>query len=142
MVSARIFGSSVIGMPALTSSICAPAATWPSVSEVTRVKSPAAISAASSLRPVGLMRSPITQNGRSKPMTTSLVAELMTVSVMESKSFSLTCGGGERRFIAGRLRGATRLAILHNAGGVDDFVHELLLTIGHDVDPGDALDLA
>jgi hypothetical protein len=34
------------------------------------------------LRPVGLMRSPMMTNGRSNPMTTSLVAELMTVSVM------------------------------------------------------------
>ena len=44
--------------------------------------SPAAISAARILRPVGLMRSPMMTNGRSKPMTTSLVAELMTVSVI------------------------------------------------------------
>ncbi len=38
--------------------------------------------AARILRPVGLMRSPMMTNGRSKPMTTSLVAELITVSVM------------------------------------------------------------
>ena len=48
----------------------------------TRLKSPAAISAARILRPVGLMRSPMMTNGRLKPMTTSLVAELITVSVM------------------------------------------------------------
>src|SRR5882724_4635328 len=133
MVSARIFGSSVIGMPALTSSMCAPAATWARVSDVTRVKSPAAISAASSLRPVGLMRSPITQNGRSKPMTTSLVAELMTVSVMDRNSSLLA--GGERRCSVGLLwrpRRTARLAILHDAGGVDDVVHKLLLAISHD----------
>src|SRR5260221_769984 len=34
------------------------------------------------MRPVGLMRSPMITNGRSKPITTSRVAELMTVSVM------------------------------------------------------------
>ena len=32
-------------------------------------------------RPVGLMRSPMMTKGRSKPITTSLVAELMMVSV-------------------------------------------------------------
>ena len=58
-------------MPALTSSMCAPAATWASASASTRLKSPAFISSASSLRPVGLIRSPIMTNGRSKPITTS-----------------------------------------------------------------------
>ena len=82
MVWARIAGSSASGMPALTSSMCAPASTWASASRSTVEKSPAAISAASFLRPVGLMRSPMMQNGRSKPMTTVLVAELTTVSVM------------------------------------------------------------
>ena len=82
MVLARIAGSSASGMPALTSSIMAPAWTWARVSRSTVEKSPAAISAASFLRPVGLMRSPMTQNGRSKPMTTVFVAELTTVSVM------------------------------------------------------------
>ncbi len=75
-------GSSAIGMPALTSSTCAPAATWARASASTRLKSPACISAASNLRPVGLIRSPIMVNGRSKPMTTSLLAELMMVSVI------------------------------------------------------------
>src|SRR4051812_31150633 len=92
------------------------------------------------------MRSPITQNGRSKPMTTSLVAELMTVSVMGSKSFSLADGGGARPGFQGCLfrgpGGAARLAVLHDAGGVDDLVHELLLAIGHDMDPGNTFDLA
>ena len=40
------------------------------------------ISADSSFRLVGLIRSPITQNGRSNPITTSLVAELTRVSVI------------------------------------------------------------
>ena len=54
------------------------------------------ISSASSLRPVGLMRSPMITNGRSKPMTTSGVAEVMTVRV--------TCGRGRpgRRLAPGR----------------------------------------
>ena len=39
-----------------------------------RLKSPFFISSASSLRPVGLMRSPIITKGRSNPITTSLVA--------------------------------------------------------------------
>ena len=82
MVFARIAGSSASGMPALTSSMWAPASTWASVSFSTVEKSPAAISAASFFRPVGLIRSPMMQNGRSKPMTAVLVAELTTVSVM------------------------------------------------------------
>ena len=79
-------GSSARGMPAFTSSMWAPAATWAMASASTRLKSPFFISSASSLRPVGLMRSPIMTNGRSNPMTTSLVAELITVSVMERPS--------------------------------------------------------
>ena len=64
----------------------APASTWASASRSTVEKSPAAISAASFFRPVGLMRSPMMQNGRSKPMTTVLVAELTTVSVTPRNS--------------------------------------------------------
>jgi hypothetical protein len=59
----------------------APASTWATASRSTRLKSPAFISSASSFRPVGLMRSPMIVNGRSKPMTTSRVAELRTVCV-------------------------------------------------------------
>ena len=81
MVFARIAGSSASGMPALTSSMWAPASTWASVSRSTRQKSPAFISSARSLRPVGLMRSPMMTNGWSSPMTTSRVAELTTVRV-------------------------------------------------------------
>ncbi len=82
-VLARIAGSSASGMPAFTSSMCAPAAICASASDSTRLKLPAAISAARILRPVGLMRSPIMTKGRSRPSTTSRVAELITVSVMK-----------------------------------------------------------
>ncbi len=68
--------------PALMSSIVAPAATCSSASLMTVSKLPACISAASFLRPVGLMRSPMTQKGWSKPMTISRVAEAMMVRVM------------------------------------------------------------
>ncbi len=81
MARASSAGSSASGMPALTSSMWAPAATWARASASTRLKSPSFISSASSLRPVGLMRSPIMTNGRSKPITTSRVAELITVWV-------------------------------------------------------------
>ena len=74
-------GSSASGMPALTSSICAPASTCAIASAITVSKFPAAISSASCLRPVGLIRSPMITNGRSKPITTSFVAEHSTVSV-------------------------------------------------------------
>ena len=90
---ARIAGSSASGMPALTSSMWAPASTWASTSRSTRLKSPAFISSASSLRPVGLIRSPMMTNGRSKPMTTSRVAELMMVSVMPAEISDVVAGG-------------------------------------------------
>ena len=82
MVCAKIAGSSAKGIPALTSNTVAPAATCAKASASTRLKSPFFISSANNLRPVGLMRSPITAKGRSKPLTTSLVAELIIVSVM------------------------------------------------------------
>ena len=66
--------------PALTSRMWAPAATWARASALITVsKLPACISAASFLRPVGLMRSPITQNGRSKPMITCLFSDATSV---------------------------------------------------------------
>ena len=107
----------------------APASTWASVSLSTVEKSPAAISAASFFRPVGLIRSPMMQNGRSKPMTTVLVAELITVSVM---------------FLFPRCGRRTRApaAPLQDARCLDDLRHELFLPVGHDVDAMHALDLA
>ena len=65
--------------PAFTSRIWAPAATCASASFFTVSKLPATISAASFLRPVGLIRSPMIVNGRSKPMMCSLVAEATSV---------------------------------------------------------------
>src|SRR5579862_4889657 len=122
---ARIAGSSASGMPALTSSIWAPAATCARVSASTRLKLPAAISAARILRPVGLMRSPIMTNGRSRPSTTSRVCELITVSVM--------LGGhpvGIRLRIPSRV---PRHAAAEHAGTVDDLCHGFLLAVGHQV---------
>src|SRR5688500_1941244 len=123
MVSARMRGSSVIGMPALTSSMWAPAATWARSSASTRLQSPVAIPAASRLRPVGLLRSPMMTKGRSKPITTSLVAELMTVSVIYA-ILSRSSGGFDR---------APLLSVPHDAGGLDDLVHEFFLPVGHHV---------
>ncbi len=89
MVRRKSGGSVSLGLtavtPALTSSTMAPASTWATASASTMEKSPATIAAASFLRPVGLMRSPITQNGLSKPMITSLVAEARSVWVMEGR---------------------------------------------------------
>src|SRR4029079_6140439 len=50
----------------------------------TRSMRPSFISAASTLRPVGLMRSPMITKGRSIETTTSRVRELRTVSTNES----------------------------------------------------------
>src|SRR5207302_1468049 len=73
-------GSSAIGMPALMSSMCAPAATCAMASVRTRSMRPSFISAASTLRPVGLMRSPMITKGRSPEMTTSRPREERRVS--------------------------------------------------------------
>src|SRR6267143_4953467 len=80
IVATSSAGSSMAGMPALTSSMCAPAAACAIASARTRSMRPSFISAASTLRPVGLMRSPMMTKGRSIEMTTSRVRELRTVS--------------------------------------------------------------
>src|SRR5262252_4186265 len=129
---ARIAGSSASGMPAFTSSMWAPAASCASVSVSTRLKLPAAISAARILRPVGLMRSPIMTNGRSKPITTSRVAELITVSVM---SGSLPGGVGLR--VAPGVPGH---AAIQYPGALDDLGDGVFLAEGHDMHTVHALD--
>ena len=83
----RISGGSVsLGFtavtPALTSRMWAPAAICASASLITVSKLPACISAASFLRPVGLMRSPMTVKGLSKPMMCSRVADATRVWVI------------------------------------------------------------
>src|ERR1700730_16646329 len=135
---ARIAGSSANGMPALTSSMCAPASTWARASASTRLKSPAAISAARILRSVGMMRSPMMTKGRSKPPTTSLVAELMTVSVIK-RSSSLSGPLGDWGCVAARIPGG---AALKYAGSIHDLGHRFFLAVGHDVHAADAGDLA
>src|SRR5207253_792940 len=107
---ARIAGSSASGMPALTSSMWAPAATCASASASTRLKLPAAISAARILRPVGLIRSPIMTKGRSRPSTTSRVAELMTVSVMGEISMRCATKALEGGALALRPHGTSGVA--------------------------------
>src|SRR6056297_3078689 len=76
------------------SSTVAPAATCAMASASTREKSPRSSSSFRILRPVGLIRSPITQNGSSKPITVVLVLDSMTVRVMwAALSWSgLVCG--------------------------------------------------
>src|SRR3984893_18253416 len=81
IVATRRAGSSIAGMPALTASMCAPAAPWATASERTRSILPSFISAASTLRPVGLMRSPMITNERSPEITTSRPRELSRVSM-------------------------------------------------------------
>ena len=74
--------SSTSGMPALTSSTSAPASTCAFVSATTVERSPPRSSSANFLRPVGLMRSPMMQNGCSAPMTTVLDRASRTVSIV------------------------------------------------------------
>src|SRR6478735_3438500 len=135
-------------MPALTSSMWAPASTWAIVSRSTRLKSPAFISSASILRPVGLMRSPMITNGRSNPMTTSRVAELTTVSVTElsfalSRFVEFLLGRSLRSLLQLRIALALRMpwrASFEHAGFTDHFGDRLLLPIRHHVHAGHALD--
>ena len=65
-------GSSTSGIPALMSSMSAPASTCASASTVTVERSPPRSSSANILRPVGLIRSPMTQNGCPAPIVTLL----------------------------------------------------------------------
>src|SRR6185437_9229739 len=69
------------GIPALTSSIVAPACAWASASAVTVERSPLRSSSANTLRPVGLMRSPMMQKGCSAPIVTLPERDRSTVSI-------------------------------------------------------------
>src|SRR3954447_12358902 len=73
--------SSTSGMPALTSSMSAPASVWAIASAVTVDRSSLRSSSAKTLRPVGLMRSPMMQKGCSGPIVTVLDRECRTVSM-------------------------------------------------------------
>src|SRR5512133_1227224 len=75
--------SSTSGMPALTSSMSAPAVSWATASTATVDRSPPRSSSANVLRPVGLIRSPMTQNGWSWPMTTVLDRDDRVVCMRE-----------------------------------------------------------
>ena len=70
------------------------------------------------LRPVGLMRSPMITNGWSSPMTTSRVAELMTVRVMR---LGLALG-----LVVGRREDRAAL----DAAGLDELRQAVLVVVG------------
>src|SRR5262249_47695631 len=80
-IALRSSASSTSGMPALTSSMLAPAWTWLTASSVTVDSSPARSSSANVLRPVGLIRSPMMQNGCSAPIVTLAPRDRSTVSI-------------------------------------------------------------
>src|SRR4051812_2241931 len=80
-IRARSSASSTSGMPALTSSMSAPASVWAIASAVTVDRSSLRSSSANRLRPVGLMRSPMMQKGCSGPIVTVLDRECRTVSM-------------------------------------------------------------
>src|SRR6476469_6593531 len=84
--------SSTSGMPALTSSMSAPMAICASASSITRSRLPSRNSCAKALRPVGLMRSPMMQNGLSIAIVTVLDRDCRTVSTRVSL---LRCGDAE-----------------------------------------------
>src|SRR5579884_3752281 len=72
--------SSASGSPTFTSSMSAPPSTCCTTSTSSCERSPVWSCAWKALRPVGLMRSPITQNGCSGPITTVLDRDRTTVS--------------------------------------------------------------
>src|ERR1700722_7670178 len=80
--------SSASGAPMLTSSTIAPPATCCSMSISTLDRSPLRNCCWKIFLPVGLMRSPMMQNGLSPPMATSLLAERSTVSISHLRSGS------------------------------------------------------
>src|ERR1700688_2802399 len=71
--------SSASGSPTLTSSMSAPPASCCATSISSWERSPACSCAWNAFRPVGLIRSPMTQNGWSGPMTTVLDGDWTTV---------------------------------------------------------------
>ena len=75
-------GSSVSGTPMLTSSTSAPPATCALHVALDRRRSPARSCSWKILRPVGLIRSPMRQNGWSWPIVMDDVAELSTVCML------------------------------------------------------------
>src|SRR3712207_4483199 len=74
--------SSTSGMPALTSSMSAPASVWATASMTTVDRSSLRSCSANVLRPVGLMRSPMMQKGCSGPIVTVLDRDCRTVSML------------------------------------------------------------
>ena len=100
-------------MPALTSSMWAPASTWAIVSRSTRLKSPAFISSARSFRPVGLIRSPMIDERPVVADDDLRVAEPTTVSVIRSPR-SASSPARRRR---PRLRCSRRFGVSSWAGG-------------------------
>src|SRR3954465_2549479 len=80
-MSCRSSASSTSGMPALTSSMSAPASVWATASTMTVDRSPLRSSSANVFRPGGLMRSPMMQKGCVGPIVTVLDRECRTVSM-------------------------------------------------------------
>src|SRR6476646_8833572 len=84
--------SSASGSPTLTSSMSAPPSTCCATSVSSCERSPAWIWAWNTFRPVGLIRSPMTQNGCSGPMLTVLDRDWTTVSTQLP---FCSCGNGK-----------------------------------------------
>src|ERR1700722_6311229 len=146
--------SSTSGMPALISRTSAPAATCAAASAATRESSPSRSSWANSLRPVGLMRSPMIANGWPEPMVTALDRERRTVSMLLSfcpgrdpQPLAQLCDAGvlaerdqvdardarQRQRVTGLLAGELEALLELVPGGVDPGQH-----LGRHLDPGDA----
>src|SRR5215207_5624003 len=132
--------SSTSGIPALTSSTSAPAAICALTSSATVVRSPLRSCAANVLRPVGLIRSPMMQNGCSGPMTTVLDRPSRTVSkaapsllggdgaaaLLEQLLGLLDCGRGVGRVAVG----ADGVRVLLGHGCAADHHRDLVADAG------------
>src|SRR5581483_11870253 len=119
--------SSASGSPTFTSSMSASGACCATSTSI-RDRSPCCSSAWNFFRPVGLIRSPITQNGRPGPMTTSLDGDARTVS----NRLPFVAGGDAEPFAqardAGLLAKADQVQAVHSGQrtrGVGELARDL-----------------
>src|SRR3954452_20872967 len=136
--------SSASGSPTLTSSMSASGACC-ATSISRRERSPFCNSAWSFLRPVGLMRSPITQNGGSGPMTTVLDDDWRTVSTQlpfftgrDAKARAQPCDAGLLAK-ADQVQAAHARDVARGVSELDADLEALVLRVGRALDALDQL---
>src|SRR5215470_11013953 len=120
--------SSTSGAPMLTSSTMAPPASWSATSVSTRDRSPSRSCCWKILRPVGLIRSPMMQNGSPGPITASRLADDRTVRIPgplrrqggAAPLYEFLGPDHRRRRVGGVPVGAVHVGVLLGNGGAAD----------------------